>query len=69
MKKHFDVPTAGFTVNDWCTAAGFGRTTEWALPPELKPRSIRIGTRRIIIEPPAEYHARIFAMQNAAVPA
>ena len=62
MKKI--VPFAvGFRPGPWASAIGISRTTFYALPSELRPRSITLGAARIIVESPAEYLARIEQLQ------
>lgn len=60
------IPKAGFSIDEYCAAISYCRATYYNLPPELRPRSIKIGKRRIIVEPPAEYLARLSAAQQAA---
>ncbi len=54
---------AGFPVNAFCAAINIGRTTFYALPPHLQPKTVKIGNRTIVTESPAEYLARIAAVQ------
>ncbi len=61
-----NIPPAGFPIGLWCASVGFGRTTFYALPPPLKPRTVKIGERTIIIESPADYLERIAAEQQGA---
>jgi len=56
---------AGWSIPSYCAACDFSRASFYNLPPELRPRSIKLGKRRIIIEPPAEYLARLAAAQGA----
>ena len=65
MDKH-DIPQAGFRLGPWSRAAGIGRTTYYGLPPEKQPRSVIVGTCRIITEAPADWLARIAAEQAPA---
>jgi hypothetical protein len=45
--------------------SAFSRATFYNLPAELRPRSIKLGNRHIIIEPPADYLARLATAQEA----
>jgi hypothetical protein len=56
---------AGWAIPDWCAEAGISRTAEHMLPGDMKPRSVKIGRRRIIIEPPRDWLLRIEAAQRA----
>jgi hypothetical protein len=56
---------AGFNISKWCPLAGISRARFYTLPPELTPRTVQIGKRRIVIESPREYLHRI-AQQQAA---
>lgn len=53
------IPTAGYRPDPWAQAAGFSRQQYYALTPDIKPRSIKIGGMRIITESPADWLARI----------
>lgn len=57
------VQRAGFSINEYCAAIDLCRASFYNIEPELRPRSVLIGRRRIIIEPPAEYLARLAAAQ------
>jgi len=58
-------PRAGYKVADFCEAVGFCRATYYNLPERLRPKSIKLGKRRIITESPPEYLARLAATQEA----
>ena len=60
------VARAGFGVDEYCAAVSFCRATYYNLPPALRPQSVLVGRRRIIIEPPAQYLARLAATQQGA---
>lgn len=49
---------------EWCAALNLGGSTFYTL--EIRPRSVKIGKRLLIVESPAEYVARIAAMQAKA---
>ena len=55
---------AGWSVPSYCSAVGYSRAMYYLLPPELQPKSVKLGKRRIIIEPPADYLARLAATQE-----
>ena len=59
-------PPAGFRLNDWLRLVGYGRSTYYSLPPELKPASVKIGAAVVIIEAPVDYLARLAARQIEA---
>jgi hypothetical protein len=56
----------GFTLAAWCESTSISRPKLYTLPPELQPRSIKIGRRRIIIEAPADYLQRIATAQEGS---
>jgi hypothetical protein len=56
---------AGWSISSYCAACDFSRATFYNLPDDLRPRSLKLGKRRIIIEPPSEYLARLAAVQEA----
>ena len=55
---------AGWSVIQFSRACGFSRACFYLL--KFPPRSIKIGKRRIVVEPPSEYLARLAAAQEAA---
>lgn len=57
---------AGWGVGQYCEACDFSRATYYNLPEDKRPKSLKIGKRRIIIEPPREFLARLAAEQEAA---
>jgi len=59
------IPRAGFGLEEFCAAVGYCRASYYNLPAELRPRSVTVGRRRIIIEQPAAYLARLAAAQKA----
>ena len=56
---------AGWKMGEYADLVGVGRSKLYMLPRELQPKSVHVGSRRVIIEPPAEYLARIAAAQQA----
>jgi len=55
---------AGWKMGEYCELVGFGRSKLYTLPLELQPKSVVVGARRVIIEPPSVYLARYAAMQS-----
>ena len=55
---------ASWPVTRWCAIAGIGRTKFYALPPEQRPRSARIGAVDLIIESPTDYLERVAREQR-----
>lgn len=66
--KTATIQSAGFPLEGWCRAIDIGRTTYYTIPDSDKPKSVMIGGRRIIIEPPADYLARIEKQGGVAIP-
>jgi hypothetical protein len=60
-------PKAGYKLNEWLAQVGFGRSTYYTLPADMKPRSIKIGASTVVIEQPTDYIARLAAKQIRAV--
>jgi len=56
---------AGWSIPSYCAACGFSRATFYNLTDEQRPRSLKLGKRHIIIEPPADYLARLAAAQES----
>ena len=54
---------AGYKLNEWLSQVGFGRSTFYQLPADLKPRTIKVGASTVVIEQPADYLARLAARQ------
>ena len=57
---------AGWKIAEYADLVGIGRSKLYTLPKELQPKSVHVGSRRVITEPPADYLARIAATQAAA---
>lgn len=55
----FPATKAGYRISEFAAACGMGRRTIYDLPPELRPKSIKIGHARIIVESPREYLQRL----------
>lgn len=59
---------AGYSLATWAPAANIGRATFYTLPEECRPKSVTIGTRRIIIEAPADWLKRMAARGGVPIP-
>jgi len=57
---------AGWSIPSYCEACNFSRATFYNLPADLRPRSLKIGKRHIIIESPSAYLSRLAEAQEAA---
>jgi hypothetical protein len=57
---------AGWDISSWCGACGFSRAKYYTLPDDMRPRSLKIGKRHIVIEPPADFLARLAEAQEVA---
>ena len=57
---------AGWSIPAFCASCNFSRASFYNLPDELRPRSVKLGKRHIIIEAPSEYLARLAMTQEAA---
>src|SRR5262245_6451652 len=66
MRKTSSAPAqrAGWDISTWCVACGFSRGTYYNLPHEKRPRSLKIGARHIVIEPPEAFLARLAGEQE-----
>ena len=54
---------AGWNTDDWCNDTGVGRSTSYLLELEGKIKAVRVGKRRVIITPPAQFLASLAAEQ------
>ncbi len=54
----------GFTLTEWCALTSISRPKLYTLAANMRPKSIKIGRRTVIIEAPADYLARIAAAQE-----
>jgi hypothetical protein len=61
MTKETEMQQEAFRVAAWCRAVQISRSGFYALPEELKPRSIVLGRRRLITESPRAWLERISA--------
>lgn len=57
--RTFHNDRAGWRVRDFCAATSLARSTFYALPAEQRPRTIHIGKRRVVVEPPSAWLARV----------
>ncbi|MCA3069429.1 MAG: hypothetical protein ING90_08595 [Rhodocyclaceae bacterium] len=54
----------GFSLTEWCELTSISRPKLYTLPAELRPKTIKIGRRTIVIEAPADYLKRVAATQE-----
>jgi hypothetical protein len=52
---------AGWSLRDWCDSVGFSIPKFYTLPEAARPRLVKVGTRVIIREAPADYLDRVAA--------
>lgn len=52
---------AGLSVPEWSRLAGIGRASFYLLDPKLRPNSVKVGRRTIVIERPAAWLERVYA--------
>jgi len=57
---------AGWSIPAFCAACNFSRASFYNLSGDLRPRSVKLGKRHIIIEQPSAYLARLATAQSAA---
>ena len=57
---------AGWDIQSYCAVCGFSRALFYRLPADRRPRSLKLGKRHIVIEPPAEYLSRLAEAQEAS---
>lgn len=57
---------AGWSAIEWAADAGLSRAYVYRLLADDVIRSVKVGSRRIIITPPREYLASLAAAQQAA---
>jgi hypothetical protein len=55
----------GWGISDWCKRAGFSRCTFYRLP--FKPVTVKLRHKRLVLEHPKDYLARIATQQGASV--
>ena len=58
------IARAGWKLNTFCEAAGLSRSYIYMLPEPQRPHSVKVGKRRVIIEPPTDWLKRIGVPQN-----
>lgn len=66
-KKKSAVPVAqvGRRPEEFARACGISRATLYRLPPELRPKSVKLAQARIIIEDPAAFLERLGLIRQA----
>lgn len=55
-----------WNVKEWCASIGVSHGTFYNLPAELRPESVKLRERRLIIESPGAYLKRISESQRQA---
>lgn len=55
---------AGFSIAEWAAAVGISRAGYYVLPRAIKPVTVNVGKRRIVIEAPAAWLQRVAEMQR-----
>lgn len=60
------IDRAGWSIPAFCAACDFSRASFYNIPSDLRPRSVKLGKRHIIIEQPSVYLARLAAAQTVA---
>lgn len=66
MEDQHAARQAGFSPSEFCALVSISRSRLYSLPESLRPRSLRLGRRRIIVERPEAYLARLAQSQEAA---
>ena len=69
MQPDTNPSKAGFSIAEWCPAAGISRACYYSLPDESKPARVYIGTRAVIKELPAAWLARMEQAGGVKIPA
>jgi len=57
---------AGWSISSYCALCNFSRALFYKLPVDRRPRTLRIGKRHIVIEPPGAYLLRLAELQEEA---
>lgn len=63
------IERAGYDISAWCTSVGISRATFYKLDGDLRPGSVKIGKRHLIVERPADYMARLAKLCAASIAA
>ena len=53
----YSISRAGWKIPEWCAAIGISRASFYLLA--RKPKTIKLGRRTVVIEPPGKYVQRI----------
>lgn len=67
-KQHMPENRAGYDIKTWCGAVSISRASFYTLPANLRPRTVKLGKRHIVIEAPENYLNRMAALQANDVP-
>jgi len=57
---------AGWPITAWCFATSISRAKFYTLPAPLRPKSVQLGKRHIIIEQPGDWLSRLAQAQADA---
>ena len=60
-----EIERYGWSILDWATAAGVGRSTTYTLLQQGKIQAVKYGSRNIITTPPAVFLATLPAARTA----
>jgi hypothetical protein len=60
------IPKAGYPIAAWCEATNISRATFYTLPLEIKPNTVKIGKRHIVIEAPGDFLRRVQSLNAKA---
>lgn len=67
MRNEVSTPTqtskVAWTIKEWCVLTSIGRTVTFGLIKNGDVESVKVGHRRLITTPPAEYITRLLARQ------
>lgn len=66
MSKTTPTESLTYGVKEWAAAVGIAPSTVYQLAGPAAPRRLRIGTRVVILEAPAEYLRRLEQLQSEA---
>ncbi|MCA3029711.1 MAG: hypothetical protein ING66_14080 [Rhodocyclaceae bacterium] len=66
MKSENEIPKTGvgWSIQNWCAATSISRASFYLLA--LRPETVKLGRRTVVIESPAAYLARIASLQKEA---
>ncbi|WP_395020188.1 hypothetical protein [Dongia sp.] len=59
------IDPCAWSINDWCTLTGLGRTKVYQLINMRSIESVQVGKKRLIVTPPAAFLASLKPQQAA----